>query len=65
MTENLKPYLRRVARAAITDEDVRRDPAKAFQIAFRAARAAYFARIGKDEPERGEHSASDISRGDI
>lgn len=48
---NLKPLLKRVAAAAITEEDVRRDPAKAFQIALDAARAAYLARTKQTPPE--------------
>lgn len=46
MSEDWKPWLRRVAAAAIADMDVERDPAAATKVAMETARAAFQARLG-------------------
>jgi hypothetical protein len=51
-------YLRRVGMAAITDEDVRRDPAASFEIALATMRAAYRARLASAAGAREGHDPS-------
>lgn len=49
----MKAHLNRVGMAAITDEDVRRDQAMAFQICLGTMRAALIARQNAAKPPTG------------
>jgi hypothetical protein len=49
---SMNAYLKRVARASITEEDCRRDPAEAFHVALATARAAYAAKTEVKERQK-------------